>query len=242
VVVSRRDGSVNMLMSERAAGVDLTTSFSDDAGHDPSYKSPTGNITVDVTATNGATGADIDVTLDGPFLQSSKPTISGTPKVDRALTANPGVWETGTAFSYQWLSNGSPITGAINKTYLPTTYGRTVSVQVTGTKTGRLPARQTSAGVFIERGTFISTVQPTISGTARVGRTLRAYHGTWKPSPSSWSYQWRANGKTISGATRSYYVIPTARIGQRITVQVTGRRPGYVTRIRTSSSTAIVRR
>ena len=231
-------GPVDLLMTKRVDSDSVVTSFR--AGE--TFTSADGNIAVGVTATDGATGADINVTLDGPFLQSSKPAIAGTPKVDRLLTANPGVWESGASLSYQWLSNGTPIAGATSVTYTPTTYGRTVSFRVTGQKTGRLDVVQTSAGVFIERGTFISTVQPTISGTARVGRTLRAYHGTWRPSPSSWSYQWRANGRTISGATRSYYVIPKARIGQRITVQVTGRRPGYVTRIRTSSSTAIVRR
>ena len=244
VVISRVEspdaetGPVDLLMTKRVDSDSVVTSFR--AGE--TFTSADGNITVGVTATDGATDADINVTLDGPFLQSSKPAITGTPKVDRLLTADPGVWESGASLSYQWLSNGTPIAGATSVTYTPTTYGRTVSFRVTGKKTGRLDVVQTSAGVFIERGTFISTEQPTISGTARVGRTLRAYHGTWRPSPSSWSYQWRANGRTISGATRSYYVIPKARIGQRITVQVTGRRPGYVTRIRTSSSTAIVRR
>lgn len=243
VVVSRvtdvgvNTGPVNLLMTKRIAANSVRTSF----GAGESYVSANGNITVGVTTANGAGGADIKVTLDGPFVASATPTINGTVKVGSVMTADPGAWDPDAIKSYQWLENGSPVTGATGQTYKPTVYGRTLAVRVTGTKPGHLTAIRTSAGIAVARGTF-ATVQPTISGTARVGRTLRANHGTWRPSPSSWSYQWRANGRAITGATRSYYVISKARIGQRITVQVTGRRSGYVTRIRTSSSTAIVTR
>lgn len=242
VVISRvtdvgvNTGPVNLLMTERVGSL-RQTSF----GAGDRYVSPNGNVTVNVTAASGTAGADIAVTLDAPYVASSKPTIVGTVKVGNTVRANSGTWETGSTLSYQWLSNGSAIAGATLEIYRPPTYGRTLSVQVTGSKAGRLTVRQTSAGSFVARGTF-STVQPTISGTARVGRTLKAYHGTWKPPPSSWSYQWYADGRTITGATRSYYVITKSRVGQRIKVKVTGKRAGYVITSRTSASTAVVRR
>lgn len=243
VVVSRvtdvgvNSGPVNLLMTKRIAAKSIRTSF----GAGESYVTANGNITVAVTAVHGTGGADIKVALDGPFITSSTPTISGTVKVGGLVSAVPGTWDPEATKSYQWLEGGLPIAGATGPAYRPTVYGRTLAVRVTGTRDGHLTAVRTSAGITVARGTF-STVQPTISGTARVGRTLRAYHGTWRPSPSSWSYQWLANGRRITGATRSYYVISKSRVGQRISVQVTGRRPGYVTRTRTSSSTAIVRR
>ncbi len=223
-------------MTKRIDGDSVQTSF----GPGETYVSPTGNIRIDVV-TPTAPGADINVTLDGPFLQSSKPTVTGIAQVGKYLTAQEGSWEPGTEFTYQWLSNGTPIAGATARTYKATTYGRTLAVRVEGAKTGRLTVRQTSDGVFVERGIF-TTVTPTIIGTAKVGRTLSARHGTWSPPPSSWTYQWRANGHNISGATRSTYVISTSRVGQRITVTVTGRRAGYVTKSRGSSSTAVVKR
>ncbi len=242
VVVSRlipggaTTGPVNLLTTKRIDGDSVQTSF----GTGEAYVSPTGNIRIDVvTAT--ASVADIDVTLDGPFLQSSKPTVTGVAQVGKYLTAHEGSWEPGTEFTYQWLSNGTPIAGATARTYKATTYGRTLAVRVEGAKAGRLTVRRTSDGVFVERGIF-TTVTPTIIGTAKVGRTLSARHGTWSPPPSSWSYQWRANGHSISGATRSTYVISKSRVGQRITVTVTGKRAGYVTKSRGSSSTAVVKR
>ncbi len=241
VVISRltsvgaTTGPVNLLMTKRIDSDSVQTSF----GAGESYVSPTGNIKIDVVAAT-TSGADINVTLDGPFLQSAKPTVTGIAQVGKDLTAQEGPWEDGTEFTYQWLSNGTPIAGATARTYRATTYGRTLAVRVEGVKAGRLTVRQTSGGVFVERGIF-TTVTPTITGTARVGRTLSAHHGSWIPTPS-WTYQWRANGHTIIGATRSTYVISTSRIGQRITVIVTGRRAGYITKSRGSSSTAVVKR
>ncbi|MCC9055272.1 hypothetical protein LOK55_13495 [Microbacterium sp. F2E] len=44
------------------------------------------------------------------------PTISGTVKVGKKLTAKPGAWTTGTAFTYQWFAAGSAIKGATKST------------------------------------------------------------------------------------------------------------------------------
>mgnify|MGYP003704356425 CR=1 FL=1 len=49
--------------------------------------------------------------------------------------------------------------------------------------------------------------RPKISGTAKVGSTLTAKPGTWT-SKTTFSYQWYANGKAISKATKVTYKIP----------------------------------
>jgi hypothetical protein len=246
VVISRvtsvgaSTGPVDLLMTERA-GSNVTTSFGVGPGEDPEYVSPTGNITVDVTADSGVGGADIAVTLDGPFLQSSKPTISGTVKVGSAVTANKGTWDSQAAISYRWLSNGVPIPNATTSTYTPTVSGKYLSVSVTGKRGGYLDVKQTSDKIWVASGTF-STVQPKITGTAKVGKILRVYRGTWTPTPTTWRYQWYSNGAPITGATHSYYTITKYRLGKRITVKVKGSRTYYKTASRTSASTATVTR
>lgn len=89
---------------------------------------------------------------------------------------------------------------------------------------------------------IVVTVKPTISGTAKVGRTLTAGHGTWTPAPTSYAYQWYANGKAIAGATKSSLTLKSAQSGQKVTVKVTARRTGHASGSATSSATKAVAR
>jgi hypothetical protein len=79
-----------------------------------------------------------------------------------------------------------------------------------------------------------------IAGTARVGRTLSARTSPWSPGPVKLSYTWYRNGKKISGQTKRTYKLRTADRGKRITVRVTGTRPGFTTISRLSGKTAKV--
>jgi hypothetical protein len=88
---------------------------------------------------------------------------------------------------------------------------------------------------------YSRTSAPKISGSARVGSTLKvSSRGTWTPKPSSWRYQWKANGTEIKGATRSSLKLTGAQYGKRITVTVKGVRSGYYSSTRTSAATARV--
>lgn len=47
-----------------------------------------------------------------------KPSVSGTRRYGRTLTAHPGIWKGGTpTIRYQWVRDGRPISGATGKTY-----------------------------------------------------------------------------------------------------------------------------
>ena len=118
--------------------------------------------------------------------------------------------------------------------------GKKITVTVTGTKTGYTTTAKTSASTAaVAAGTLIAQV-PSISGTAKVGKTLTANPGTWAPAPVTLTYQWKANGINISGATAKTYVISSSVKGKKITVTVTGTKSGYTTVAKTSLSTAIV--
>jgi hypothetical protein len=88
-------------------------------------------------------------------------------------------------------------------------------------------------------GMFVAPT-PRISGTAKVGKTLTAYRGTWSPTPSTVRYVWKAGSTTIKSSTSNRLVIPASARGKHITVSVVGARSGYTTKTVTSARTAAV--
>ncbi|MDQ4115272.1 MAG: Ig-like domain-containing protein [Actinomycetota bacterium] len=88
-------------------------------------------------------------------------------------------------------------------------------------------------------GTFVAPT-PTISGTAKVGKTLTAARGTWSPTPSTVTYLWKAGSTTIKSSTSNQLVIPASAKGKQITVSVVGTKSGYTTKTVTSAKTAVV--
>jgi hypothetical protein len=71
-------------------------------------------------------------------LVGSNPTIAGKASLGGILTANPGTWTPGTKITYQWLTNGKPISKATAKTLKITKSNlkTTVTVRITATKPG----------------------------------------------------------------------------------------------------------
>lgn len=175
-------------------------------------------------------------------LATGTPTISGTVRVGSKVTAMPGTWTAGTTLRYQWYVSGAKVSGATRSTYtLPSTAkGRTLTVKVTGTKTGYTTVTRTSAGTKVAAG-VLSAPRPRIKGTVKVGSTVSVSRGTWKPGATTYRYQWKVGGRTIKGATRSTYTIPAKYAGKKLTVTVKGSRSGYTTRAVTSSSATVLR-
>ncbi|MBT2552778.1 S-layer family protein [Arthrobacter sp. ISL-5] len=177
-----------------------------------------------------------------PVLSAPVPAITGTAKVGYTLTAAPGTWgPVPVALAYQWKANGIAITGATASTYKPasTVVGKTLTVTVTGTKAGYTTAAKTSAAtVKVAAGTLSAPV-PVITGAVKVGSTLTAA-GTWGPSPVTLTYQWKANGIAITGATASTYRPAATMLGKTLTVTVTGSKAGYIAVAKTSAATARV--
>ncbi|MEN0130853.1 MAG: hypothetical protein AAGC49_15560 [Brevundimonas sp.] len=81
---------------------------------------------------------------------------------------------------------------------------------------------------------------PTVSGTAKVGKTLVAGAGDWQPTTVKLAYQWYRSGKVIAGATGQKYTLKAADKGARIAVAVTGSAPALTSVTRTSAKTKAV--
>lgn len=89
---------------------------------------------------------------------------------------------------------------------------------------------------------MLAASTPRISGTAKVGRTLKVTVGSWSPRPT-FRYQWFANGRKISSkSTKASFRLTSRQKGKRITVRVTGTRTGYATVSKMSKKTKKVAR
>lgn len=88
---------------------------------------------------------------------------------------------------------------------------------------------------------FTTLPAPTISGTPAPGRTLTAVTGTWKPTPSSFTYQWLRSGAAIAGATGATYVPVAADLDRGLSVRVTAVRSGYTSASKTSAARTVLR-
>ena len=173
------------------------------------------------------------------FSKAPKPTISGTVKAGKTLTAKAGTWSPKPSFAYQWYRDGVKISGATKSTYKPTSSdcGKPLTVKVTGKKSGYAKKTVTSkATKKVACSTFSKAPKPTISGTAKVGSKLTAKAGTWKPKPKL-TYQWYRGTSKIKGATKSTYTLTGADAGKTITVKVTGKKANYKTTTTTSKAT-----
>jgi hypothetical protein len=107
-------------------------------------------ITVRVTGTHvgyvTATRSSIPTVAVGRPLKTATPTITGTAAVTKVLTAKPGIWTTGTAFSYRWFADGVMIAIAKSSTLRLSAaqLGKAITVRVTGSKAGYATATRTS--------------------------------------------------------------------------------------------------
>ena len=144
-------------------------------------------------------------------------------------------------YAYQWKRGTTVTSGATGATYTATAsdVGASLSVTVTGSKTGYTSVTKSSAAKVIAKGTLTAPT-PTVTGTKKVASTLTAVAGTWGPAPVSLSYQWYRSGTLISGATTGTYKLVTADKGKTITVKVTGTKTGYTTTAKTSAATAAI--
>ena len=114
---------------------------------------------------------------------------------------------------------------------------------VTAIRSGHQAGSSTSAAsVAVAKGKApAATKKPAITGTAKVGRTVKVSAGTWSPKADSYRYEWRLGGKLIRGATKSSLKLTSSMRNKKITVTVIARKTGYTDGKATSKAVTVRR-
>ena len=81
---------------------------------------------------------------------------------------------------------------------------------------------------------------PKISGTAKVGKTLKASAKGWTSGVSKW-YEWKSDGKSVKYGQSSKYKLKASDKGHKITVTVTGYKTDYLEVAKKSKATKKVK-
>ena len=169
----------------------------------------------------------------GPPAVVGAPTITGEARVGRLLQASAGTWVgSPTSYAFQWqrcTSGGScsPIVGADEAVYAPTTTSADQTLKVVVTATNGLGSSSSTsvASAAVQRERPTSLTRPRIGGTAAVGSTLTvASNGVWTGSPQTFSYTWRrctvVGGCMTVPVGGSSYPVTLADVGYSISLAV----------------------
>lgn len=176
-----------------------------------------------------------------PVSPAPKPVLTGAMTPGTNLTIDPGEWGEDVTLSYEWLLDGVKEKGANGPVWTLRQQDIDVVFQaaVTGTQEGFDPVRMVSDPVTIQGEQQELRPTPTITGTPRYGATLTAVPGTWDAGVTL-AYQWLRAGAPIADATAASYRAGVQDVGARLSVRVTGTKPGYSKVVGTSAATAPV--
>ncbi len=173
---------------------------------------------------------------DTPLKNRERPQVSGSRRVGQTVSATRGKWKPRPSVSYSWTVGGKRVGGANGRTLRLTRQmiGKKVRVRTAATRFGypRTTARSAATRTVLP-GRFDARRSPDLSGAARVHQTLRISSGSWSPTPRRVGYRWFADGKKIAGADSSRLRLTPAMAHDRVSAEVTVKRPGYETRTRT---------
>jgi hypothetical protein len=152
----------------------LTDILSYIAAHTP----PAGQPDPDLSAARGNRWADLSA-HSGATRVPAHPTIAGDAAVGSTLTANPGDWDSGMSFTYQWKRDGAAIATGSTYTTVTADVGHAITVAVTGSKLGYETTTQTSDPLTVTPktssapgqigGTVPATLSLTLGGAASFG-------------------------------------------------------------------------
>ena len=178
---------------------------------------------------------------------TAEPRISGSPTVGSTLTASQGSWSGNpTSYAYQWVrcprdggnpsgSNCAVIGGASTTSYVvaEADADRRLRVRVTAANADGQRTVASNATALIRRadtGRPSVAQEPTLSGTAAQGQTLRVAPGTWNGvQPITFTFQWLRcdtsgnNCLLQPGFRDDAYVLRDGDIGKTVRARVIAR-------------------
>ncbi len=175
-------------------------------------------------------------------VNTSPPTLAGTPQEGQTLTASPGAYSGTTPITYVYQYRRCDKTGGscsnIGGTTTQTIYkltsadvGNTVRVQVTASNSSGSTTATSVPSAVIQKANSAppkNTTAPTLSGTPQEGQTLTANPGSYSGStPITYQFQYRRcdkNGGSCSNSggttTQTTYKLTSADVGNTVRVNV----------------------
>jgi hypothetical protein len=187
-------------------------------------------------ASSYAPSAPTSVIPAGPPAISTAPVVTGTAAVAHQLSTTNGTWTNSpTSYLYQWQRcsntglNCVNIAGATSAHYTPVVAdaGRELRSEVRASNAAGAAASYAPSAptiVVVRKPALLKL--PTLSGTAKVGKSLSVTTGTWNYAPTSYAYQWfrcTSTGtacKQIAGAAASSYLLKAADAGHKLEAKV----------------------
>jgi alpha-tubulin suppressor-like RCC1 family protein len=234
--------------AEVATGASYTP-VSADVGH---------TLKLEVIASNGvgstsATSAPTATVAGNAPSNTVPPTITGEPREAHVLIASTGTWS-GTppfTFEYRWeVCEGASCTaieGATNAEYTvgSAEAGKMLRVTVTAKNALGSAAASSSQTTTVGGEPPANVTLPTVSGTAKDGRTLTASSGSWSGAePIGYAYQWQrckeSECTNVAGATHSTYTLVDGDLASTMQVRVTASNTLEPAGVATSAATEAV--
>ncbi|MCL1838280.1 MAG: S1 family peptidase [Propionibacteriaceae bacterium] len=157
--------------------------------------------------------------------------VSGKLYAGNTLAVSNLKWNTtGVSVKYEWKA-GSTLASQKSSLVLTSAHvGKAISLRLIAEKSGWNPYDTTffvGTVSAINQPAFSKVGTPKIKSpkTPKVGNTLTvASHGSWSPTPTSYTYQWYRNGAAIVGATGKSYTLVAADRGKTISLKLTAQR------------------
>ena len=219
ITAARGVGGVDDLVLDAAGDTSLAAGGT--------WTNASGSLTLHVTSI-GAAGAAVSVDFTPPaapqpFTTVGTPVIGGTVSVGGTVTLDPGTWSpTPTTTTIRWTAAGSPVPNTDDTTSFvpsPALVGKQLVATVTESAAGFRSTVQ-SAPVTVSPGTIAVTANPTVTGPAQVGSTVQGHSGTWGSvlGTVSSTWQWRADGVDIPGATSLTYTVQPGDVGKTLSL------------------------
>ncbi len=166
------------------------------------------------------------------------PVASGEGKVGSPVTVDPGSWDNGVSFRYQWLRNGEAIPGATARTYVVKTddFGSTLVARVQGSKPGFVTQVKMADPILVSTNLedIPGATPPLVTGEALIGKQLTARVLTWGTGVAL-RFQWLRNGLPIAGANGGTYVLQKSDINSYVGLQLIGTKAGNAPTMRLSN-------
>jgi Bacterial Ig-like domain (group 3) len=204
--------------------------------------------------------------LTATFTPSNPATYSGSTSSALAYTVNPvapvpaisgphqaGATETcavptpdfSVTARFTWLANGKSLgsgssidNGAGSSLVVPgSAYKQKLQCEVSEHDGSGPVSSATSAAATVSLGKAPRAIRkPALSGSAKVGKTVKVKAGTWSLRGVKFTYQWLLNGKVIRGATKSSIKLSRADNRKKLSCRVTAHEAGYANGVATTSS------